>query len=123
MKGKTICKSLKEIRRQIAEQNDIEYVTSECHYQGECLGTCPKCEAELAWLEKQLKVRQQLGKAVVLTGIAIGVPILTGCDSSQANPIEEKLTGDIAAPDSEVENEVPLSGDISLMPEAEANGE
>ena len=37
-KGKNTCKILKEIRRQIAEANDIEFITSECRYQGDCLG-------------------------------------------------------------------------------------
>ena len=46
-RGKQTCKILKEIRRQIAEANDIEFITSECQYQGDCLGTCPKCEAEV----------------------------------------------------------------------------
>lgn len=49
-RGKQTCKILKEIRRQIAEANDIEFVTSECRYKGDCLGTCPKCEAEGATL-------------------------------------------------------------------------
>lgn len=30
-----------EIRRQIAEANDVEFVTSEFRYQGDCAGTCP----------------------------------------------------------------------------------
>ena len=41
MNGKTRCKILKDIRRQIAESNDISYVTSECKYQGDCKGACP----------------------------------------------------------------------------------
>ena len=64
MKGKEKCKALKEIRRQIAEKNDIPYVVSQCKYQGDCLGTCPKCEAELRYLERELAIRQGLGKAV-----------------------------------------------------------
>ena len=43
-RGKQTCRILKEIRRQIAEANDIEFATSECRYKGDCLGTCPKCE-------------------------------------------------------------------------------
>ena len=54
-RGKQTCKILKEIRRQIAEANDIEFITSECQYQGDCLGTCPKCEAEVRYLEQQLE--------------------------------------------------------------------
>ena len=36
-RGKQTCKILKDIRRQIAEANDIEFITSECQYQGDCL--------------------------------------------------------------------------------------
>ena len=73
MRGKEKCKALKEIRRQIAQQNDIEYVVSECSYQGECKGTCPKCEAELRYLERELAVRQGLGRAVAVVGISASV--------------------------------------------------
>lgn len=44
--GKQKCQILKEIRRQIAEANDIKLITSECKYRGNCLGTCPKCEGK-----------------------------------------------------------------------------
>ena len=72
-KGKTTCRILKEIRRQIAEANDIEYVVEECQYKGDCKGTCPKCEAEVRYLENQLQKRQMLGKAVVVAGLSLGV--------------------------------------------------
>ena len=80
-KGKKTCKILKEIRRQIAEANDIEYVVEECQYKGDCLGTCPKCEAEVRYLEQQLHQRQLLGKAVVLAGVSVGMFTLSSCDS------------------------------------------
>ncbi len=69
-RGKQTCKILKEIRRQIAEANGIEFVTSECRYKGDCLGTCPKCEAEVRYLEQQLRARSLTGKAVALAGIS-----------------------------------------------------
>ena len=69
-RGKQTCKILKEIRRQIAEANGIEFVTSECRYKGECLGTCPKCEAEVRYLEQQLRARSLAGKAVAIAGIS-----------------------------------------------------
>ena len=72
-RGKKTCKILKEIRRQIAEKNEIEYITAECHFQGECRGTCPKCEAELQYLENELFKRRQLGKAVAVAGISLGI--------------------------------------------------
>ena len=43
--GKQTCKILKEIRKQIAEKNDIAFVTEECRHKGDCAGTCPACEA------------------------------------------------------------------------------
>ena len=70
-KGKQTCKILKEIRKQIAEQNDIELVISECTYQGDCDGTCPKCEAEVRYLERELGKRQRMGKAVMISGMAL----------------------------------------------------
>ena len=73
MLGKEKCKVLKEIRRRIAEENDIEYIVSECTYQGECKGTCPRCEEELRYLENELEKRKKIGKAVVVAGVAVGV--------------------------------------------------
>ena len=75
------CKILKEIRRQIAEANDIEYVVEECQYKGDCLGTCPKCEAEVRYLEEQLHQRQLLGKAAMVAGISVGMFTLSSCDT------------------------------------------
>ena len=34
-RGKQTCKILKEIRKQIAEENDIKLVIEECTYQGD----------------------------------------------------------------------------------------
>ena len=83
-KGKNTCKILKDIRIQIAESNDIEFVTSECKYQGDCSGTCPKCEAELRYLEAELNRRRQLGKVITLAGLSIGLSAsLGGCHSAQ----------------------------------------
>ncbi len=88
-RGKQTCKILKEIRRQIAEANDIEYVTSECRYKGDCLGTCPKCEAEVRYLEQQLRSRQRMGKAVILAGISAGALTLLSPMTSGAQLSDE----------------------------------
>jgi len=72
-KGKQTCKILKEIRRQIAETNDIEFITSECRHQGDCAGTCPKCEAEVRYLEQQLERKRSTGKAITVLGISAGL--------------------------------------------------
>lgn len=84
MTGKSKCKILKDIRRQIAADNDIEFITSECKHQGECSGTCPKCEAEVRYLEQELAKRQKAGKAVAVAGIAATILVSTaGCLPSQ----------------------------------------
>lgn len=83
MNGKSKCKVLKDIRKKIAEDNDIAYVTSECQYQGECSGTCPKCEAELRYLEEELTKRRNLGKTVAVAGIAAALVVSSsGCTIS-----------------------------------------
>lgn len=80
MNGKSKCKILKDIRRQIAENNDIEYITSECKFQGECSGTCPKCESELRYLESELEKRKKAGKAIAVAGLAAAFVVNTsGC--------------------------------------------
>ena len=80
MNGKAKCKLLKQIRREIAKNNDIAYVTSECKYQGDCSGTCPKCEAEVRYLEEELRKRQNAGKAVAVAGIAAAMVVTaSGC--------------------------------------------
>ena len=86
-RGKQTCKILKEIRRQIAEANGIEFITSECRYKGDCLGTCPKCEAEVRYLEQQLRARSLAGKAVALAGISATVLTMLMPMTSQAQSL------------------------------------
>ena len=84
MTGKRKCKILKDIRRQIAADNDIAFVTEDCKYQGECSGTCPKCEAEVRYLEQELAKRQRAGKAIAVAGIAATILVSSaGCQASQ----------------------------------------
>lgn len=93
-RGKQTCKILKEIRRQIAEANGIEFATSECRYKGDCLGTCPKCEVEVRYLEQQLCARSLVGKAVVLAGISAGMVLMSGCSGTTSSQSNETLQGD-----------------------------
>ena len=73
MNGKDKCKALKEIRKEIAKNNNIEYIVEECKHKGECKGTCPKCEAEVRYLEKELAKRRTLGQRVAVAGVAAGL--------------------------------------------------
>ena len=110
--GKETCKILKEIRQQIADKNDIEYATSECHYHGECKGTCPKCEAELQYLENELSKRRQLGKAVAVAGISLGiVGSFSACNApkQENTPIpEQKIAAEIAKIDTTSMDTIPV---------------
>lgn len=90
-RGKQTCKILKEIRRQIADANGIEFVTSECRHKGDCLGTCPKCEAEVRYLEQQLRTRSIAGKAVTLAGISAASLAMLMPMTSEAKTVEEPL--------------------------------
>ena len=81
MNGKNKCKLLKQIRQKIADENGIAYVTLECKFQGQCSGTCPKCEAEVRYLEQELEKRRNAGKAVAVAGIATAMVVTAaGCD-------------------------------------------
>lgn len=104
MFGRKKCKILKEIRQKIADENDIPYVTHECRFQGECSGTCPRCESELRYLEKQLVARAAAGKRIAIAALCAGVGFgVTGCSPSfSAKAVE---TG----------SEVELSGDIAYV--------
>ncbi len=77
--GKEICETLKGIRREIASANEIEYNPTECNHEGDCTGTCPKCESETRWLEKQLRSRQALGKAVTIAGLSVALGAMSSC--------------------------------------------
>ena len=72
-KGKSTCKLLKDIRQQIADANGISYQPKECHYEGECAGTCPACEEEIRYLEHELKARKGNGFGMKVAGIAAGI--------------------------------------------------
>lgn len=113
MHGKNKCRILKEIRRKIAEENDIPLVTKECSYQGECSGTCPRCESELRYLEQQLARRQSLGKAVTVA--ALSLSLMTGT----AGCVQvEVLEGDVAytVPSSEDTGAPETSGPETGLP-------
>ena len=68
-KGKRICQALKELRKRIADANNIPFEMEECTHQGDCPGTCPKCESELRYLMDSTDKREKEGKPVVLDGI------------------------------------------------------
>ena len=98
--GKKICKTLKEIRLQVARANDIPYEPTECKHKGDCLGTCPKCEEEVRYIEQQLDVRRMLGKAVKVAGVSVGIAALAACHTHKNVQTDNNaLQGDVVAPE------------------------
>ena len=114
MHGKKKCKILKEIRKQIAKDNDITYVTAECKHQG----TCPKCEAEVRYLEAELEKRRMAGKQVVVAGIAAAMMMSASC-TPEPEDTRSKTPGgapDVSAPvySQEVDGQMlPTMGDYA----------
>jgi|GEM_PF-68534 len=113
-KGKSTCKLLKDIRQQIADANGISYQPKECHYEGDCAGTCPACEAEIRYLEAQLRERKRKGWGMKVAGLAAGLCVatvpLTSCQNTpKACNVENK------AQDS---TDMPVMGEKVVIPKA-----
>ena len=91
--GKAQCELLKEIRSQIAIQNGIQYETSECGFEGDCKGTCPKCETELKFIEQQLIKRKKSGKSILISGITAGIitTMMSSCQEKPNTPIQNEM--------------------------------
>ncbi len=86
--GKNICNQLKEVRKRIAEENNIPLEIEECTYKGECRGTCPRCEAEVRYLENALADRLRIGKVATVAGLALGLATTT-TQAAEACPLTE----------------------------------
>lgn len=125
MLGKQKCKILRDIRRRIAEENDIPYVTRDCPHQGDCAGTCPRCESELRYLEKQLAAREALGKRVAVAALCAGMSLsAAGCGPvdvvKAVLPPEDDLSGAVAPydePTSEPTSEIYVTTGEVAFPE------
>lgn len=96
--GKKICKELKAIRRKIAKENDIKLEIPECTFEGECRGTCPRCEAEVKYLERELSRRIAAGKVAAVAGIAAATLSMASCNScSQRDNDSTDITSNLSS--------------------------
>ena len=108
-KGKSTCKLLKDIRQQIADANGISYQPKECHHKGDCAGTCPACEEEIRFLERELRARKGNGFGMKVAGIAAGIcatvmPMTAAAqgvkpDSTANRPVNTAKKGDVKVVD------------------------
>lgn len=135
--NKEKCKTLKQIRKKLADTLDIDLHQTECTYEGACSGTCPKCKQE----EQQLN-RAILAKSAMAAGVAAMAVGLTGCtqtvelegdvvqvtesNSSESFPeelegdTEELMTGEVLEPE-DTTGTYELEGDIVIIDEASTN--
>ena len=103
--GKEVCLILKGIRQKIADANGISYQPKECHHKGDCTGTCPACEEEIRYLERELKARKGNGFGMKVAGIAAGIcatvmPMTAAAqgvkpDSTANRPVHTAKKGDV----------------------------
>ena len=113
--GKRICRALKELRKRIADANEIPFEIEKCTHEGDCPGTCPQCEAELQHLMDGIDQREREGKPVVLDGLmseaelrqAFGIE--QNCPEIPHEPEEFFLQGMPAPPS----DSMTLMGDIA----------
>ena len=119
-RGKRICKTLKEVRKQVAKANDIAYSPTVCHHEGDCAGTCPACEAEVRYLEQQLQLRRQLGKAVAVVGVSMGLVAMASCESKKAAPDSGSETVSVVS--QTVDNKAAAAAGNSLAAAAAQSG-
>lgn len=95
--GKNICNQLKAVRRRIAEENHIPLEIEECTYMGECSGTCPRCEAEVRYLENALTDRMRLGKVATVAGLALGLAVSAHAVEPSNETVPDNATINTAA--------------------------
>lgn len=69
--GKRKCMELRKIRTHFAEVNGIPFYSTECLKNEECIGTCPKCDEEIEYLNYQIKKIEAEGKHVVFRDLTI----------------------------------------------------
>ncbi|MBP5257122.1 MAG: hypothetical protein K6A98_06510 [Prevotella sp.] len=138
-KGKATCETLKKIRKDLAKANGIKYEPHECTHEGDCAGTCPACEQETRYIERQLNMRKFSGKAAVVVGVSAGLISLSSCNLIRGgkdlggavenpNPNIERLEGEVAVmdstdvcthnPDTVIGKEQLLEGDVMIMPDS-----
>ena len=117
-KQKKKCEHLKQIRKNVADAIGVELNQSVCTFEGECKGTCPKCEQEERKLSKALLVKGTAvaaSAAMLLTGCATVPDVLAG-DMPNPEFYEDELEGETTMADDDDEP-IMLEGDMEYIGE------
>lgn len=127
-KGKEKCEILKAIRAYVAEKYGLDYTPSECNHRGKCRGTCPKCDAELEDIQRQLENKG-------ITDITNDTKLSKMVDDYLLKPTNDEEDGDmlVGVPDIPVDTYAtegmpkPLEGDVvieeGLVPDLPLEGD
>lgn len=103
-KGRAKCDRLKKIRKAVADKLNVDLHQSECTFEGNCRGTCPKCKQEEEILNRELLKR----------AAGLGVGTLAGLSLAGCSPLDPGFTnGTTGAPpyEEEVYEEEVLMGE------------
>lgn len=114
--GKRICETLKAIRSEIASVNEIDYTPTPCDHEGDCDGTCPACESEMRWIERQLRTRKALGKAVTIAGVSMALSLGASAATPSSTGVDQKRKTDVPKPRKRI-----IRGKIPMPPEKTEN--
>lgn len=121
--GRFICDQLKQIRLDIARANGIKYAPRECHHEGDCQGTCPACESEVRYLEREIARRRSHGKVALIAGVSLGLLSFTATSCDQISQTvkelihpDDELMGEVSAEDDQwtdsIDEAVIASGEV-----------
>lgn len=114
MNGKQICSYLKSVRREVASANGIDLEIPDCTFEGECPGTCPRCEAEVRQLERELLQRQSLSQKVAIVGVAMGLA-LSGMSVASAQNVSPSDSVGCEVTEVGSVDEEPLAGRVPQL--------
>ncbi len=100
-KGKAKCERLKKIRKAVADRLHVDLHQTECTFEGNCRGTCPKCRQEEEILNREL-LKRAAGLGV---GTLAGLSLVGCAPLGSGAPME--LTGEAPYEEMEWEGAVP----------------
>lgn len=101
------CDHLKQIRKNVADSLGVDLKQTVCTYEGECSGTCPKCQQEEKMLSKALLAGTAVAAsaAIMLTGCTVGPYATEGVTNPDFEIEEYALEGDVAYTDEDIEED------------------
>ena len=119
-KGKEKCEILKAIRTYVAEKYGLGSATTERSHKGHRPGTCPKCDAELADLQRQLEEHgiSDIAQDKRLSDMVDNYTNTLRQDEDEQLPLggEPALPNDISVTEGMPEPVLPLEGQVTVLP-------